>query len=457
MSLGLLAFACHSPDPVAITATAEVGPIATTLRFDVTVDPPSPVTVDCTADDDPEPHHADADPYVLRGLLPDTVYRCVVAAGGTTVVLDPTTDPLPADLPSPLSVLVNDDRSAGGFTLFYWFRLDDPSDGYVVIVDREGRIRWYFTVGEPTSSSLDIGPAADGLLVVGGGETVAPRLVDLDGNVVWTSPGPDGEAEGFHHHVEQLPTGEVLSLSTTQDTDGVHVWRGFRVEARDPATDAVAFAWDSQQGVDAGVLAGSPDGNPYHANAVSFVDDDPDGPAAWVSAKAMNQLLRIDRETGELRGAVGPGGVFRLVDPDGDPLPDTAWFYGQHAPEIRWPAVWVIDNGLGRPDGTYRSRVVALTLDDAAKTATLDWEWTEAGWFEPVWGDVDPLDGGTVRITRGHYLPEADVEPLGDGPSAIVEIVPETGEVVWRLALDDAHGVYKSERVDACWLTGGCP
>ena len=44
--------------------------------------------------------------------------------------------------------------------------------------------------------------------------------------------------------------------------------------------------------------------------------------------------------------------------------------------------------------------------------------------------------------------------PIGDGPSAILEVDPDTGDVVWRLELDEDHGVYKSERVEACWLTG---
>ncbi|MEQ1502125.1 MAG: aryl-sulfate sulfotransferase [Myxococcota bacterium] len=429
------------------------------------VDPPAAITLRCAAPDLADEVHqveipADATgPVVLRGLLSDTAYTCVAtgpggAIGATSVV----TPPLPDGLPDRFEVTESDPRSAGGFTLTNWFRTSDASDQHVIVVDPEGRVRWHWELGEDCSSSLDAAPAGPGRIVVGGGETVNPRLVDLDGHVSWISPDPE-VGDGFHHHVESLPDGDVLSLVTTFDQrDGVGpTWRGFRVEQRDPDTDAVTWDWNSQQGVDAGTLApGAGDDNPYHANAAAVVDDDPDGPAVWISAKAQNAILRIDRGTEVLRDAIGVGGAFSLYDADGAPLTDLDWFYGQHAIEVDLPFVRMIDNGVGRPGHFPSTRALELEVDLEARTATIGWSWTEDGWFEPVWGDIDALAGGpegpTVRITRGHFVPDG-VAPIGSGPSSIVEVDRATGDVVWRLVFDAAHAVYKSERVDPCWLT----
>ena len=120
-----------------------------------------------------------------------------------------------------------------------------------------------------------------------------------------------------------------------------------------------------------------------------------------------------------------------------------------HAPEVHGDRIFYYDNGVGRPGGSF-SRVVELQIDEAARTATVVWEYTEPGWYETIWGDVDLLPDGNVLYTRAHC---GTCLPNQSSTTQIVEVDPRTNTPVWRLVMSDIHDAgYRAERIDGCAL-----
>jgi hypothetical protein len=211
----------------------------------------------------------------------------------------------------------------------------------------------------------------------------------------------------------------------------------------DPATGEVTWRWDAQQAYDAGQLPPPAEGDadPWHPNSLAVVDD-ADGPAVYVSLYYRSEIVRIDRTTGDITWHLGLDRDFALTSGE--------WFEKLHAIDV-FPGptgdlLYLYDNGTTRD----HSRAMALSLDSAARTATIAWEWTEPTWYEPHWGDADQTEEGTVLVTMSHaWCRGASLDHLG----GFVEVDPATNDVVWRLDfLDEDEETYRGERIDGCAL-----
>ncbi|MEQ1507709.1 MAG: aryl-sulfate sulfotransferase, partial [Myxococcota bacterium] len=257
------------------------------------------------------------------------------------------------------------------------------------------------------------------------------------------------ENPGYHHEALVTSEGWLVSLQGVENSHGGEPFIGFRIEAHDPSTGELTWSLDSQPLVDAGVLPAPPagDADPYHANAISWVDDDPLGASVWVSLRGTGNLMRVDRATSTVTGFFGPEEGLDLVDPSGGPLPPTDWFWGQHAPEIVGNRFLVYDNGGRRPGAGLYSRVAEYVRTSATEVQ-LAWDWTEPGWYEPNFGSAVTMPNGHVLVATGHC---GDCEPKGDA-AWILELDPGAGTVVWRFDLTGDDSVYRGQPIDGCGI-----
>jgi hypothetical protein len=186
-----------------------------------------------------------------------------------------------------------------------------------------------------------------------------------------------------------------------------------------------------------------------HANSV-VVDEDRN--ALIVSLRHLSAVVALryadddDGSAGELIWELGPDGTLAL---DGEP-PSY-----QHAAEVLADgALLVYDNGNQAAGGPPRSRGVIYEIDDGSSDPS-DWTATQV-WehvlridgrpaFTPFLGDADAVGEGNVLLTYG---------AIGDQErgftARIVEVVRDTGDVVYDLAVGDAdHSwtAYRAERV----------
>jgi hypothetical protein len=331
----------------------------------------------------------------------------------------------------------------GAYTLFNHQRpcVDDHSNR-LFIVDPEGRVRWWHELPVDAPSSIDIEAAwqPDGTIVWGGGDDGrgVPQDVALDGTVPWVSSYPGIETDTYHHDIEVLPNGRVLGLVDDMIEDAGVYKAGIGLVEHDPATGEVTWRWTAQQAFDAGELsAGSIDNpeDPWHPNSLAWVSDE-DGEGVYVSNLYANEIIRIDRATGHVLYRLGTGGDFAV---------DGTWFDHLHAINLVDGRLYVYDNGWTN----VQSRALGYDLDLAARTATLAFEYTEPGWYERTWGDVDPIGDGThALIDMAHAECQGATK---DHHGSLLDVNQDTDEVVWRLdLLDPADSSYRSQRLDGC-------
>lgn len=399
----------------------------------------------CVAADDPEERHhlqAPADRLHARtvyGLLADTDYACALTAGPWSGEVAFRTPPPEADLPT----WTTSGAPFDGYLLLNHGFTGGPRKARLLVVDGDGRLRWSRRIWDDPPD-VDAQYLGDGQILYGGGFGVPPTWIDLSGEVLRRAPAPSTGLV-YHHHVERIDTAEVmtLALSEVEGDDGAP-FADFTIEILDPSLTARTWVWDSARGRQEGWLPPPAPGqdDPYHANALAWADGD-----VFVNLRHRHQLIRLDRQTGDRVWTLGLGGDFALIDADGRPLPDAEWFYGAHAPELDLPRVLLYDNGWSRPGAAY-SRLLELELDEVARTAKVVWTWTEPGWYEPIWGDVDRLPDGRVQLVRAHC---GACKP--GQVTEVVEVDPATGEVVWRLTFDTEDDAgFRAERIDGCAL-----
>lgn len=398
---------------------------------------------------EPQTHHA----LQLFGLLADASYTCeaTTACGSTSAPVEVHTGPLPLP-PPPLALAVSTEDV--GYTLFnHQRRCAEDYTNRLYVVDPQGRVRWSYELqGLDASSSVDIESIylGDGTFLWGGGEQPEghPQIVGLDHVPLHTAAFEGSEALTFHHDIEWLPERQILGFVDHEVVDGDVHWEGFDLIQYAADTQQITWSWSTQAAYDAGQL---PPGSasrrdPYHANSLAVVDD-ADGPGIYVTLLRTEQIVRIDRATGDLTWTLGRGGDFALLDADGQPLPDEAWFDAVHAIDAYGPDRFLLYSN-GRD--THRSEVMEFVLDVPARTATLTWAWSEPGWYEPYWGDADELPSGDVLVAMAHNWCSGGNRAH---PGALVQVQRPSDQVVWRLDfLDSDDTTYRAQRIDGCDL-----
>jgi hypothetical protein len=432
----------------------------TSVDLDISGD----VWVICTMDSDPSEEHlvesasaAKSHELHLYGLAENSDYTCEVrpsCEGALSEGFDIRTQNIGNHdgwtvTRDPIGVMY------GTYTLFNDGPACAPNPlNRLFIIDPEGRVRWSYSVGNEFLIDLDASYIGDGVVHVGGGwglfQESEPhrgviRQVDLSGNVLLERTSPDFGL-GFNHHSEVLDSGEILSLTTSRDTDGNRSWYGVAIEQWDPSTEDVTWSWSSQQLYDNGTFGTQYDDSPWHANSVTL-HDDALGAAAWISLYYGQMIWRVDRNTGELTHRFGPGGDFALFDTQGSPLGPSEFPYGQHDPDYTDDnRILLYDNGVDRPGGSF-TRVAEYEVDLTANTATLLWTWTEPGWYDPVIGDADYLPNGNVLVTRGHVWCYA----FNNGDSGLIELDPVNHRPLWRLDYHSgSNAIFRAERYGGC-------
>lgn len=452
--------------------------MVTEAWLDIRLEESASVELLCTTAADPEEAHvleagaAVEHSLALRGLLAETTYVCSVRGGCAEGAeeIELRTGSLPESVGGYVAS-GSTDRMSGAYTLFNEAEVCDSGVDQIVLVDPQGRVRWYHIIPESLELDLDVSLAVEprsgelgiyygggwGLFDTGVKTWGISRFLDLSGEEIYHRALPE-HGLGFNHHSQLTSQGRYLSLTTTEHPDAEgEPMLGIAVEEYDPVAEELTWSWTSEAAVAAGVIGRTTaaDGR-LNANSISPVTD-AQGEAFYISDYYLSSILRVDRATGEISWRLGPGGDFRLLDASGAELSEEDWFYSQHDPEFEGNRVLLHDNGTDRPisDSEKYSQVMELELDLEAMTATVLWTWTEEGWFEAVVGDSDRLENGNILVGRGHCdccWWRGWKLPVGSN-TAVIELDGETREVLWRLDWESAdNGLYRAERVDGCAL-----
>ena len=408
----------------------------------VALDEPAALAVRCTRDDLPSEVHLleSAEPSTthelrLAGLVAETDYSCVVAPvdvdAPAPIPVAFTTDALPSSIPSAVGVASGEPGAA--YTLMPHQRLMlDELSIRLVLMDNDGAVRWYYPL--PIEGYADMGAEyfGDGLFLWGGvsgseaGEG-APRLVSVSHEEIYRADYEGASEHEYHHIAERQPDGTVVTLVDEGN---------FQVHQVDVATDTLVWSWKLED--HPGIVDGYGDAN--WAGVMTAGDG---SETMVISLCEEFEVIGVDMATGELAWSLGEEGTLELTAGSRPRC--------QHGLGVKGDRLLLYDNGA-RPT----SRAVEYALDVASGTIAETWSWTEDGWSELGWGDVDYLGDDRVVIARGHASGWGD-----EGPSQIIELDMTDDSEIWRLSFgDDDDSVYSADRIDGCALfsdTSRCP
>ena len=388
----------------------------------------------------------------ILGLLPETEYEVSVSvtAGINELLAGPltwTSPALPADLPT-ITTTSEPDAMEPGMTFFSIRSGQNAANSPLVIVDHQGRVRWYYWDRDWPSTE-------DSRLLENGHVLYNTRScqlheVDLLGNVVAryhpeNYPGTNCDTaqgsipvpvDSFHHEMSRPPAlgGDYLILSTelrsipdfpssetnesapteTAEVSGtviVEFTPEGEVTRRISLLDLMPPTRIGRDSLSTGTTAGWYGNGTRdwdHANAVIY---DAASDAYYVSQRHQDVLLKIDRSTEELLWILGSPVNFpeqwaaRLLTPIGS----LEWPYHQHAVELTPLGVGIFDNGNYRA-GAFEtptqewSRVVVFSVDEEAMTVSEAWSYGEPSgpdsFYSPAMGDADwqPTSGNCVFV-----------------------------------------------------------
>ncbi len=413
--------------------------------------------------DQPASEHSRA----LLGLRVGTDYEITVRArdqAGNEVTADAplqfTAPPLPGDFP-PLEVQLCEAAEREPATMI--FPVGHPPTApienkvnYLVGMDRNGDIVW---LRKMPGQVHDIQRLSNGNLLWMTGNFLLNEI-DLLGNRVagWyprhhqDNPPPDSvlvDTQSFHHSVAEMPSGNIVTLShetqdfdnyPTSDTDPdaptetrpiigdtiVEFTRAGEIvreiklfDLLDPYRIGYGLNdpfWH-MRGYEGGVDWAHANGIAYDASDDSFV----------VSVRHQDALIKIDRESGELRWMLGTHKNWgdRWQQYLLDPAEGLAWQYHQHDPSVTGPGTFMVfDNGNNRavpfdtptPPPQNRSRAVEFAVDAAAKTVDQVWSYGDGDDAEAIYsnfvsGANKLSETGNVYITFGGVITDPDGRP----------------------------------------------
>jgi hypothetical protein len=359
----------------------------------------------------------------LMGLYAEASCTLVASAEGAAEdqVLQFDVDSLPDILPVLDIIRAPDGEIQPGWNLLNLSDGAEQGAFKVALVDELGRIRWYYELsGTMPGSDNETLITTEGVLIGGTlSDLIWPTLVSWEGQVLWQEEIP------MHHDIRLYEGDENRLIYLSQDiepcSDGTP---SGTIEIWDKTASEILWKWTTCEHypLETPMLEG------LHLNALDFFDD---GEALLLSARNIHQLIKIDRETGEVLWTLGIQGDFEL--------PAGERFWMQHAPELQEDgSILLFDNGM--TDKREFSRVLNLSYDTDTWTAQVNWVIRPSpDIFSPIWGDADRLSNGNILATFGH-----------GGESLISSVIEfdEIGQEIWRLETPLGWGIYRTDRVE---------
>ncbi len=255
-----------------------------------------------------------------------------------------------------------------------------------LVLDAAGQVVW--AVVSPDASRVTrtrIRPDGQGVWY-GYAESEAKDLGGLV-SVAWTGEELDRiEAPAFSHDFVQLPDGRLAWIEyDRRNVADRPVW-GNRLVAGD--ADGAEVLWSAFDTWDPTVHGDvAEDG---YWTGINAVDHDVATDTFTLGSRGLGALVDVDATTGEVTVQLGgPTSDYTFVG-------DDAELSRNHQFQKLDGAVLVHDNR----DESSGSRVVELTVDEAARTATATWSWQhDPPLFVYALGDVHRHDDGGTLVT----------------------------------------------------------
>ncbi len=280
-------------------------------------------------------------------------------------------------------------------------------------------------------------------------------IVNLDNDILWEPP--NGQESGIHHSVIQLPSGNIMAVTTTEQLKPIPPgpWEDSSFVAGDSVIwwgdDMVEWDMNGNEvwrwsvfdhfnivDIDSGIFTNAA-GRGYHdwthANAVFYdaVDN-----AVYFSFRSLDRITKIDYATKEVIWNMG------LDMASGDVQVGTELnFRHQHAIEMLANRNLILyDNHNDLTPQLSRGIEIALTETDSVPLAEIAWQYVlPESLYTASRGDCDRLANGNTLITAAN--------PRASSVNGHILEVTMDSSLVWQLRLgnDGQTSLFSSERI----------
>ena len=296
---------------------------------------------------------------------------------------------------------------------------------WVYILDRQGRIVWYYT---DTASNAS---------------TQCPRVA-RDGEYIWIDKARTGTRSVLKTTLDRTTYSQTVSVPSLSDaidvtTDGSLIY-DTNAELREMnKAGTIRTIWNCRA-----ALGG---GNNCYSNTISW---NPTDDTILMSFPEPNTVRQINRQTGEVIATYGDASGSYAFSPS------TWTFEWQHYPIITSMGTLLVSTHLSAfPDGiaagANQHAFVEFTIDRSAKRLTGTWSYTGAYWAESR--------GMAMRLANGNVL-------VNYGTNGIIQEITPSKQVVFQAKFDHPTGTndfynrllgYMTAVEDLYALNGGGP
>lgn len=339
---------------------------------------------------------------LARATVAALVVGLVLASASTTLAYEPDAQP---DLGNGRVTAPAESQTVVGVQGFHLDGTGDPKKPPRLIgVGQRAETAWVYDGTNRASWYYDVDPLPGGDLLVTSisrRETVVLRMDRETREVEWR----ERIAIRDTHDVDLLPNGNLVIANMRQYDEAAGVSND-RIFIYDRETDSITWEWRFRDHYPNGTDGGF--GEDWsHVNDVDPIDN---GSAFLVSPRNFDQVIKIDRETGDI--------VWRLGEDDAHEV-----LHEQHNPDL-----------LRGPSGEPTVLVADSENDRVVEYARRDGEW------ERTW----TLRGNLSWPRDADRLPNGNTLVTDTLNHRVIEVTP-TGEVVWEYYA--TWGPYDAERV----------
>ena len=360
---------------------------------------------------------------ILLGMKASTeyTYRAVVVVEGETHTSESSslvTGQIPPDLPVFEVPVHDEERMTPGF---YTTSVIGGPPPTVIILDSDGDIVWWYQDMDQEFLVTVVRLTVDRQRML----YLGTYSGDIEsGNeeryLVWVNLDGTGEemlqVPGAHHDIELMEDGTVAVIRSERQEcgDANHEHGTQIIEIGPDGTEELIWsAWDHFECVyDETTVGGW-----THGNALDY---DPVEEVYYLSLRAFDSILKIDRWTGEILWIMG-GDLSDFATGEGE----TSLYVGQHQFQVLDGSIVVFDNGSIEDNN---SRAVEYAFDETSFEVEDIWNHSnDPALYCYSLGDVTRLPSGNTLITWG--------------PSGQLNEVTPQGEVVWQVNTPLANGL----------------
>jgi hypothetical protein len=391
----------------------------------------------------------------VYGLYADTLNHVTISMNtqngeSTQTEVDLQTEPLPVYMQDFQVDKVNPDKYSPGFNFTF--------SGLKPVFDIDGNVRWYSTrLSWWVFSRLK------------NGRFMFTYSIDDQENNPMLEQDLLGKiytiyhiADGVHHDIFELPTGNLLITSSDLKSDTIEDY----ILLVDRRSGYLLRSFDLKKTLDESRPReiGIPPKDWLHLNSIVY---DPTDGSIIISSKAQSAVIKLTYPGMQIKWILGTHDNWSakyqpyLLTPLGN---NFEWPWSQHHASLYGPDmpgdntidIFLFDNGLYRsfelanaysPPESY-SMVVHYRIDEASMTVEQVWEYGKengAATFSGSLGSAYLLPNGDVLGTWGAISKDAQGNPLTKvGPNdtnetKIIEVNPSNNDVVFECTVADSE------------------